>query len=562
MKTYDVALPKAKRGLGDIDYRRRLAQQLMSQGTDTSPVGHWTQAAARIAQAISGSLNQDQAESQDAALQADANAALMQMLPSMTGGSSSAGAPPQSAVAAASQPVQPLSDEELGVAKFASPGLAQSVPKVASALAPQDMRGAPAAIRHNNPGAMWPGPSSKKFGATGFQVIGGGNKIATFPDATSGAAAQFDLLSRSYAGMPLDSAIKKWSGGNSSPQYVAKIAQSLGVAPNTVLTPQMLQDPAVAVPLAKTMAQWESGKPFPLDDQKWNEAHKMALGGPTQAETAAAQPQQMQVADASGDRANIERLLSNPYTRDMALKLIQQQQRKPATALDQANIDYKRAQTEALRAKQDGGDKVRNQRLQMLQDMKIDPNSAEGKAVLINGKLPASAYVQLNQQQLRQKAAPKIGEGLNNLRKMTDMYDDASFENSVGPFQGATPDGLFSAAPINAARLMGEAWNWWDGGKSAPSEVRSNIQGSTEALAAAIKPLIRAPGEGVWTDQDQARLVSVVGDLAQARDKDEFKRRLEAVRERVKANFDLDIKTPQADGWQDMGNGVRIREKR
>ena len=146
MKTYDVALPKAKRGLGDIDYRRRLAQQLMSQGTDTSPVGHWTQAAARIAQAISGSLNQDQAESQDAALQADANAALMQMLPSMTGGSSSAGAPPQSAIAAASQPVQPLSDEELGVAKFASPGLAQSVPKVAAAMAPQNMRGAPAAI--------------------------------------------------------------------------------------------------------------------------------------------------------------------------------------------------------------------------------------------------------------------------------------------------------------------------------------------------------------------------------------------------------------------------------
>lgn len=327
MKTYDVALPKAKRGLGDIDYRRRLAQQLMSQGTDTSPVGHWTQAAARIAQAISGSLNQDQAESQDAALQADANAALMQMLPSMTGGSSSAGAPPQSAIAAASQPVQPLSDEELGVAKFASPGLAQSVPKVAAAMAPQNMRGAPAAIRHNNPGAMWPGPSSKKFGATGFQVIGGGNKIATFPDATSGAAAQFDLLNRSYAGMPLNAAIRKWSGGNSSPQYVAKIAQSLGVAPNTVLTPQMLQDPAVAVPLAKTMAQWESGKPFPLDDQKWNEAHKMALGGPTQAETAAAQPQQMQVADASGtpDRATIERLLSNPYTRDMALKLIQQQ---------------------------------------------------------------------------------------------------------------------------------------------------------------------------------------------------------------------------------------------
>ena len=179
--------------------------------------------------------------------------------------------------------------------------------------------------------------------------------------------------------------------------------------------------------------------------------------------------------------------------------------------------------------------------MQMLQGMGIDPNSAEGKAVLINGKLPAAAYDQMNQRQLRTNAAPKIGDGLNNLSKMTTQYDDASFENSVGPFQGATPDGLFSAAPINAARLWGEVRNWWDGGKTAPSEVRSNIHGSTEALAAAIKPLIRAPGEGVWTDQDQARLVSVVGDLAQARDKPEFERRLEAVRERIKANFNLDI---------------------
>jgi hypothetical protein len=89
--------------------------------------------------------------------------------------------------------------------------------------------------------------------------------------------------------------------------------------------------------------------------------------------------------------------------------------------------------------------------------------------------------------------------------------------------------------------LFGEAANTVEGGNTSPSEVRSNIQGTTEALAAAIKPLIRAPGEGVWTDADQERLVAVVGDLAQSRDKTEFKRRLNAVRDRIKSNFALDV---------------------
>ena len=49
----------------------------------------------------------------------------------------------------------------------------------------------PASIRNYNPGAMWPGPSAKRFGATGFEWLIVGeryNKIATFPDGTAGAA--------------------------------------------------------------------------------------------------------------------------------------------------------------------------------------------------------------------------------------------------------------------------------------------------------------------------------------------------------------------------------------
>jgi hypothetical protein len=126
---------------------------------------------------------------------------------------------------------------------------------------------------------------------------------------------------------------------------------------------------------------------------------------------------------------------------------------------------------------------------------------------------------------------------------MIEGYDETSLESAIGPWQGADPDqtGLLSAPVANVARGLGEAWNFIRGGGNNLSEIRSNIRGTTEALAAAIKPLIRGPGEGVWTDADQARLVAVVGDLAQASTKDEFKRRLNAVRDRIKSNFNIDV---------------------
>lgn len=205
-----------------------------------------------------------------------------------------------------------------------------------------------------------------------------------------------------------------------------------------------------------------------------------------------------------------------------------------------ADLDrrYKEAQIQALQ--QRGG--VDQKRIQQLQTLNIDPESAEGIAFLANGKLPQATIEQRVQQERRASTAPNIAAGLQNLNKMADEYDDPSFNNAVGPFQGASPDGGMLTAPFaNIARGVGEVLNMVEGGNSAPSEVRSNIIGSTESLAAAIKPLIRGPGEGVWTDADQARLVSIVGDLAQSRDKPEFRRRLNAVRDRVKSNFNLDI---------------------
>lgn len=137
----------------------------------------------------------------------------------------------------------------------------------------------PASIRYNNPGAQYPGPSARKFGSTRTEIIGGGHKIAVFDDPVNGAAAQFDLLNRAYVGMPLSAAIAKWSGGNSSAAYAARISNATGIPLNAVLTPDMLRNPAVAVPLARTAADWETGGRYPMTDEQWQAAHSLAFGG-------------------------------------------------------------------------------------------------------------------------------------------------------------------------------------------------------------------------------------------------------------------------------------------
>lgn len=146
-----------------------------------------------------------------------------------------------------------------------------------------DYRGSPgpAAIRFNNPGAMWPGPSAEKFGAVGSETLrdGQGNKIAVFPDAVSGAAAQFDLLSSDkYVGKTVGYAMRKWSGGNSVAQYLRVIERETGVKASTPLTPELMNKPEFAIPFAKAMATQEAGKPYPLSDDQWQAAFNKSKG--------------------------------------------------------------------------------------------------------------------------------------------------------------------------------------------------------------------------------------------------------------------------------------------
>lgn len=138
----------------------------------------------------------------------------------------------------------------------------------------------PASIRNNNPGAMYPGKSAKKFGSRSFETLkskDGVHKIATFPTPVHGAAAQFDLLHNSYCGMPLEKAITKWCGAYYVSTYLKVLETNGGIKRTDTLTKEHIKDPAIAIPLARAMALQEAGRDYPMDDDDWEAAHAMAF---------------------------------------------------------------------------------------------------------------------------------------------------------------------------------------------------------------------------------------------------------------------------------------------
>lgn len=146
----------------------------------------------------------------------------------------------------------------------------------------------PASIRNNNPGAQEPGYASKRFGSTSFETLrwkdktgkARVNRIATFATPQHGAAACFHLLgtSKHYVGQPISKAITTWCGGYSASGYAKALQSRAGLSGDTILTADLIKDPAFAVPLLMTMAQWEAGRPFPMDEEGFRQGHAMAFG--------------------------------------------------------------------------------------------------------------------------------------------------------------------------------------------------------------------------------------------------------------------------------------------
>lgn len=141
----------------------------------------------------------------------------------------------------------------------------------------------PASIRNKNPGAMYPGEASKRYGSTTYETLrsnDGEHRCATFPTHEQGAAAMFWLLSQPrYANgqRTLEQIIKKWCGNYRTGSYLKLLESKAGVTASTVITVDMLKDPDVAIPLARAMAVQEAGVDYPLAEQGWRVAHDMVF---------------------------------------------------------------------------------------------------------------------------------------------------------------------------------------------------------------------------------------------------------------------------------------------
>lgn len=142
----------------------------------------------------------------------------------------------------------------------------------------------PAAIRYNNPGAMWGGSAlAKKWGANQTvglnDGLGQGNNIAVFPTKVKGAAAQFDLWhsSKRYNKKRLQDAIHTWSGGNWVTSYVKFLTDRCpGLTANTVIDDDFLKSEK-GLALMKAQAWHEAGKPYPMTDAEWREAQALVF---------------------------------------------------------------------------------------------------------------------------------------------------------------------------------------------------------------------------------------------------------------------------------------------
>lgn len=357
----------------ELNVKNAMIAKLLQQGTDTSPVQHWTQGAARLAQALAGGAHMVDEERQGR----EASGEMFKIWQGQQGGMPpqhplgpvTSGPRPQSAPPAFAPPAPDMAAPRVADAFSAFPDAPQSpggAPQPAPQPTPQMAGGqAPAAIRFNNPGAQYPGPSANAFGATGSATIGGGHKIAQFPDPVSGAAAQFHLLNRAYAGMPLAAAINKWSGGNNSGQYVAAVSRATGITPDTPITPELLQSPQ-GVALVRAMAKHETGREFPMAPEQWQQAQSMAFSGQPPVQMASAggpqsmpqmpqgqQPPQQMAQAQQPNAAMIQQMINhpNPRVRAMGNQMMQQEmarQPKDSVAGDYAIRTHPNGRVEVL----------------------------------------------------------------------------------------------------------------------------------------------------------------------------------------------------------------------
>jgi GH24 family phage-related lysozyme (muramidase) len=146
----------------------------------------------------------------------------------------------------------------------------------------------------------------------------------------------------------------------------------------------------------------------------------------------------------------------------------------------------------------------------------------------------------------RQAVARRAGDLLSDVAGIPNQFGKIATERAIGPLSATQPTGTgYIEQAVNlplqmGARAYGELNAAYQGG-AAPTEVRDTIEQKMLAIATLTKPLVRAAGEGAWSDADQANLERLTGNVARARTVDEYNRRISEVKSTLEKAFGVTI---------------------
>lgn len=556
--------------------RRRMAEAMLMQGMNPGPVGHWTQGAARMLQAMLGGMEVNRLERDERqTLLGSANRGIAQLPPdpnTPTAPNQMPGAPPPASAAAPTDGTTPAPTPTpapgqrsttnptpftshidpttpIGRAATAISGMESSHNYTATG---QDVQRAGGRVDRaygryqvmgDNVGPWterWVGRrmTPQEFLASPEaqdRVFAGqfGSYIQQYGNDQDAANAWYTGGPRSTHGNNRDPASGNQTGNRYSDRFTAALA---ALPPLSTASPSTPPVASPAVPTAPPAAQQQpvvdqgapvagpppvtgaapAPGPVPASTQQPTPQSPPATGQPRPNPTPNMPPP-------SPSNGNIDVWANVPPA---IINTIRQQFASgDATQIAQANATIQQLYTRALNA---------SAPLTPLQQAQMAHSVAETQKLLGTTPIPPGT-------------AGNIHGGLERLAQVVPEYGNENLERAIGPLAGAEPSNRsgYIAQTIDVfksliPRAIGGIQATIDGGANT-TEVRNRIAGDTQALAASVKPLIRRPGEGTWTDADQQKLESIIGNLATASTADEYMRALQGVRERLRQNFNLDI---------------------
>ena len=312
------------------------------------------------------------------------------------------------------------------------------------------------------------------------------------------------------------------------------------------------QQPQAAAPDAsKALGQALLGRPAPMTQDQQNVGRfaqpnlAVSMPRPQQAPPMAAQPP-AQVADASGrtiDEGTLRQMLANPTSRPYAEAYIKKRMTEAADPTTQADLDYKRAQT-----------------------AKINQELSSPKATATEGeKMLDKQFAKTYEEDI---AGGKLADAVNQLQtleKISKNLENPNGKNYSGPMLGMVPESVRAYTNPDSVAVQNDLANIIQRSLRPILGAQFTEKEGENLIKRAYNPQL----DEATNAKRIKRLVDVSRKMAQQKmaAAQYFEQHGSLKGFKGSANFSITDVENEIDGdtgedWQDIGNGVRIREKR